>query len=88
MIALPPPGDGRAAIEIGHGGRASARSFHAAALRDEPEPPGEAASTAALAIENGGSRWSCVRGCRPCALCEARGSWRPEPRRVLLLVTS
>ena len=52
-IALPPPGDGRAVTEIGHGGRRVGALVHAAALRDEPELLGEAASTAALAIENG-----------------------------------
>ena len=39
--------------EIGHGGRRVGALVHAAALRDEPELLGEAASTAALAIENG-----------------------------------
>ena len=52
-IVLPPPGDGRAVTEIGHGGRRVGALVHAAALRDEPELLGEAASTAALAIENG-----------------------------------
>ena len=52
-VVLPPPGDGRAVTEIGHGGRRVGALVHAAALRDEPELLGEAASTAALAIENG-----------------------------------
>ena len=39
--------------EIGHGGRRVGALVHAASLRDEPELLGEAASTAALAIENG-----------------------------------
>ena len=39
--------------EIDHGGRRVGALVHAAALRDEPELLGEAASTAALAIENG-----------------------------------
>jgi signal transduction histidine kinase len=50
---LPPPGDGRAVTEVSHGGRRVGALVHAAALRDEPELLGEAASTAALAIENG-----------------------------------
>jgi signal transduction histidine kinase len=52
-IVLPPPGDGRAVTEIDHSGRRVGALVHAAALRDEPELLGEAASTAALAIENG-----------------------------------
>ena len=52
-VAVPPRGDGRAVTEIAHGGRRVGALVHASELRGEPELLREAASTAALAIENG-----------------------------------
>ncbi len=52
-LALPPAGDGRAVTEVGHGERRVGALIHSAELRDEPELLREAASTVALAIENG-----------------------------------
>ena len=75
-IALPPPGDGRAVTEIGHGGRRVGALVHAAALRDEPELLREAAVDRGAGDRERAARGrSCARGWRRCAR-RGRGSSR------------